>query len=88
MGPMTFEKSISMSRNIALQEHRTLENYQIVVNDIQPGSWDWSQGEPPKEHPAYYLRFCKSFSRMGGDFLYLELDNKAFIQHLYHRLCG
>ena len=87
VGPMTFEKSIAMARNIALQENRPLEHYQIVVNDIQPGNWDWSQGEPPKDHPAYYLRFCKSYSRMGGDFLYVELDNKAFIQHLYHRLC-
>lgn len=87
MGPMIFEKSIAMARNVALQENRPLENYQIVVNDIQPGTWDWNQGEPPKDHPAYYLRFCKSFSRMGGEFHYLELDNRAFIQHLHHRLC-
>lgn len=86
MGPMVFEKSIAMARNMAIQENRPLENYQIVVNDIQPGTWDWSQGEPPKDHPAYYLRFCKSFSRMGGRFHYLELDNRAFIQHLHHRL--
>ena len=86
MGPMVFEKSIAMARNLARQENRLLENYHLVVNDIQPGSWDWSQGEPPKEHPAYYLRFCKSFSRMGGTFRYLELDNRAFIQHLHHHL--
>ncbi len=87
MAPMTFEKAIAMARNLALQENRPLENYQIVVNDIQPGTWDWTQGEPPKNHPAYYLRFCKSFSRMGGNFYYLELDNTVFIRHLYDRLC-
>ncbi len=87
MAPMTFEKAIAMARNLALQENRLLENYQIIVNDIQPGTWDWTQGEPPKTHPAYYLRFCKSFSRMGGKFHYLELDNTVFIRHLYDRLC-
>ncbi len=87
MSPMTFEKAISMARNLALQEKRSLENYYIVVNDIQPGSWNWSEGEPPKDHPAYYLRFCKSFSRMGGEFQYLELDNTLLLRHLFHRLC-
>jgi len=39
----------------------------IYVVDLQDGgNWDWTQGEPPKDNPAYYLRFCKSFARMGG----------------------
>ncbi len=87
MAPMTFEKSVSMARNIALQEGRPLKNYLLIVNDIQEGQWDWSQGEPPKNHPAYYLRFCKSFSRMGGEFKYLQLDNTLLLKSLYHRLC-
>ena len=87
MAPMTFEKSVSMARNLALQENRPLENYLLIVNDIQHGQWDWSQGEPPKNHPAYYLRFCKSFSRMGGEFQYLQLDNTLLLKSLYHRLC-
>lgn len=86
MGPMIFEKAIAMARNMALQDDRSLDNYQIVVNDIQPGNWDWRRGDPPEDNPAYYLRFCKSFSRMGGDFHYLQLDNRAFIQHLHRRL--
>ncbi|MBF0236179.1 MAG: hypothetical protein HQM12_00620 [SAR324 cluster bacterium] len=86
MAPMIFEKAISMSRNLALQENRSLENYHIFVIDIQPGSWDWHQGEPPKNHPAYYLRFCKSFSRMGGKFEYLEMDNRLFFQYLCQEL--
>ena len=87
MGPTIFEKAIAMARNLAIQNKRPLENYQIVVNDIQAGTWNWKRGEPPKEHPAYYLRFCKSFSRMGGEFNYLQLDNRAFIQHLHRQLC-
>lgn len=81
--PMLFEKALSMARNAALQEGRVLENYRIVVNDIQPSPWDWKQGEPPKDNPAYYLRFFKTFSRMGGKCNYIELDNKDFLHNLY-----
>ncbi|MBC8551659.1 MAG: hypothetical protein H8D23_18590 [Candidatus Brocadiales bacterium] len=86
MAPMIIEKAISMARNVAVQEKRSFEDFQIFVNDIQPGGWDWTQGEPPRSHPAYYLRSCKSFSRMGGHFQYFEMDNRVFIQHLVHRL--
>jgi len=50
------------------------------------GHWDWSRGEPPKDNPAYYLRFCKSYSRMGGDMRYLQCDNVSFLHHLLHEL--
>ena len=43
-------------------------------------------GEPPKTNPAYYLRFCKSYSRMGGEMHYLQCDNAAFLHNLYHLL--
>jgi hypothetical protein len=57
------------------------------VVDIQDGGgWDWTSGEPPKSNPAYYLRFCKSYSRMGGSMHYLQCDNAAFIHNLYHAL--
>ena len=48
--------------------------------------WDWTTGEPPKTNPAYYLRFCKSYSRMGGRMNYLQCDNASFIHHLYRAL--
>jgi hypothetical protein len=55
----------------------------MYVVDIQDsGNWDWSRGEPPKDNPAYYLRFCKSFSRMGGVMKYVQCDNAAFLHHL------
>jgi hypothetical protein len=57
------------------------------VVDLQDGgNWDWTKGEPPKDNPAYYLRFCKSFARMGGDMRYLQCDNVAFLQHLLQEL--
>ncbi|MCA9047353.1 MAG: hypothetical protein KDA89_01410 [Planctomycetaceae bacterium] len=88
MGPQVFEKSLSCVNNLRLQSGRPIvQEHTICVVDLQDGgNWDWSQGEPPKSNPAYYLRFCKSFSRMGGQMHYLQCDNVAFIHNLYHEL--
>lgn len=88
MAPQVFEKSISCVNNIRLQESRAIvHGHTIYVVDIQDGgNWDWTKGEPPKDNPAYYLRFCKSFSRMGGAMHYLQVDNAAFLHNLYHLL--
>ena len=88
MGPQVFEKSLSCVNNLRLQNGRSIvKNHSIHVVDLQDsGNWDWTRGEPPKENPAYYLRFCKSFSRMGGAMHYLQCDNLAFVQHLLHEL--
>jgi hypothetical protein len=88
MGPQVFEKSLSCVNNLRLQQKRKIvSGHSIFVVDLQDGgNWDWTQGEPPKSSPAYYLRFCKSYSRMGGRMQYLQCDNLAFIQNLYHTL--
>lgn len=87
MGPQVFEKSVSCVNNLRLQSGRNIvSGHKTYVVDLQDGGgWDWSQGEPPKSNAAYYLRFCKSYSRMGGDMQYLQCDNAAFIHNL-HRL--
>ncbi len=88
MGPQVFEKSLSCVNNLRRQGGRSVvRGHRIWVVDLQDGGgWDWSQGEPPKTNPAYYLRFCKSFSRMGGAMQYLQCDNLVFVHHLYHEL--
>ena len=87
MSPMIFEKSLSMARNIAIQQGRKIENFMIAVNDIQEGKWDWNKGEPPKDNPAYYLRFCKTFNRMGARALhYIQEDNRNFLLSLYQSI--
>lgn len=84
MGPQVFEKSLSCVNNLRLQAGRPIVNgHTIYVVDLQDGgNWDWTKGEPPKESPAYYLRFCKSFSRMGGEMKYVQSDNAVFLQNL------
>ncbi|MCE9531849.1 MAG: hypothetical protein K8T89_12100 [Planctomycetes bacterium] len=88
MGPQVFEKSNSCVNNLRLQSGReVVKDHSIYVVDLQDGGgWDWTQGEPPKTNPAYYLRFCKSYSRMGGRMKYLQCDNAAFIHHLSREL--
>jgi hypothetical protein len=87
MSPMIFEKSLSMARNLARQRGETIEDHFMLVADLAPSTWDWTKGgEPPAENPAYYLRYCKSFSRMGGTMRYLSADNRDLLLGLRRRL--
>ena len=38
------------------------------------------------DNPAYYLRYCKTFSRMGGTMRYLSADNRQFLLSLLRQL--
>jgi hypothetical protein len=86
MSPMVFEKSLSISQNLAIQRGQHIENHYIFVNDLSESTWDWTQGEPPEDNPAYYLRYNKSFSRMGGVMRYLQADNRDFLLALTRSL--
>lgn len=88
MAPQVFEKSLSCVNNLRRQAGRNVvTDFNLRVVDLQDGGhWDWSRGEPPKDNPAYYLRFCKSFARMGGSMQYLPCDNRAFLHNLLHLL--
>lgn len=88
MGPQVFEKALSCVNNLRLQEGKgVVKGHTFYVVDLQDGGhWDWTTGEPPKSNPAYYLRFCKSYSRMGGTLNYSQCDNMTFLHHLYKRL--
>ena len=81
MSPMIFEKSLSMVNNLAIQQtgHPLTTHFMVVV-DLAAAPWDWQKnGEPPPDNPAYYLRYCKTFSRMGGQLRYLTADNRDFL---------
>ncbi|MCA9229368.1 MAG: hypothetical protein KDA57_01845 [Planctomycetales bacterium] len=86
MSPMIFEKSLSMSQNLAIQRGEHIDGHYIQVVDLAKSDWDWSQGEPPEDNPAYYLRYNKTFSRMGGTLNYLQADNRDFLLTLTRQL--
>ena len=86
MSPMVFEKSMSITRNVAIQNNSQIDNHFILVVDLQKSHWDWTKGEPPETNPDYYLRYNKSFSRMGGEMAYLSADNRDFLLALCQKL--
>lgn len=87
MSPMVFEKSLSMSQNLELQAGRKISRHHMVVVDLADSVWDWQKdGEPPTDSPAYYLRYCKTFSRMGGVMRYVSAHNRDFLLTLLQQL--
>lgn len=87
MSPQIFEKALSVANNLLLQEGKQVKDHHMTVVDLQDsGGWDWTRGEPPKDSPAYYLRFCKTFARMGGELDYICGDNRAVLANLVNRL--
>lgn len=87
LSPMIFEKSLAMSRNVARQEGRSITDFAIHVVDLAESTWDWTRdGEPPQTDPAYYHRYCKTFSRMGGRMTYCGADNRSWFVALLNEL--
>jgi phosphoheptose isomerase len=87
MSPMIFEKSLSMSQNLEMQEGRHIDQHYMLIVDLAESTWDWSRdGEPPMDNPAYYLRYCKTFNRMGGTMHYMCADNREFLTALREAL--
>jgi hypothetical protein len=87
MSPMIFEKSLSMSQNLEIQRGSHIDRHFMLIVDLAESDWDWAKdGEPPMDNPAYYLRYCKTFNRMGGEMHYLTADNRDFLLELYQQL--
>lgn len=88
MSPQVFEKAFSAANNLRAQQGQPfIRDHSIAIVDLQDsGGWDWSQGEPPRDNPAYYLRYCKTFYRMGGTLDYIQCDNRTVLANLLHAL--
>jgi len=87
MSPMIFEKSLSMSQNLQIQNGSHINDHYMLIVDIAKSTWDWQKnGEPPQSDPGYYLRYLKTFNRMGGIMKYLAADNRDFLLALYQEL--
>jgi hypothetical protein len=87
MSPMIFEKSLSMSQNLQIQNGKHIDDHYMLIVDLAKSTWDWQKnGEPPQTDPGYYLRYLKTFNRMGGIMKYLSADNRDFLLALYQAL--
>ena len=86
MSPMVFEKAFAMAQNVENQRGSGIANHHITVVDLMESHWDWSKGEPPEDNPDYYMRYNKSFSRVGGTMQYVSADNRDFLLALVREL--
>ncbi len=100
MSPQVFEKAFSIANNLRQADGRPfIRDHHVVIVDIQPSAgWDFTrEDEPPMNHPAYYLRWCKTFARMtaphagagpGGKLDYIQCDNRTVLHGLVARLAS
>jgi len=59
MAPEVFLKALSMSRNVAIQNNKTINHFSTLVCDLHDLPADFRK-EPSKDNPAYYFRPWKT----------------------------
>ena len=89
MGPEVYLKAISMARNVARQEQKSIRRFTTAVFDIREIGADIHQ-EAPKSDPAYYFRPYKTVLvrtvKDGGESFYVKGDHRRTFPALYHLL--
>jgi hypothetical protein len=89
MGPEVYLKTLSMARNVARQEGRSISDFTTAVFDLLPLGDDFS-AEPPKSDPRYYYRPWKTILVRtvadGGRSHYVCGDHRDTIRTLWKRL--
>ncbi|VAX23819.1 FIG00605929: hypothetical protein [hydrothermal vent metagenome] len=91
MGPEVFLKALSMARNVAHTENRTIRRFTTLVCDLHPIPGDFCS-EPPKSQPEYYFRPFKTMLIRtvadGGESFYVQGDHSETIPRLWTILTG
>ena len=88
MGPEVYLKALSMSRNVARQEGRSIAHFTTAVFDLlELGDYT---AEAPKTDPRYYYRPFKTILvrtvQDGGESYYIQGDHRVTIPNLHRRL--
>ena len=91
MGPEVYLKALSMARNVAHQEGKTIKRFTTAVFDLLDLGGDTSH-EAPKDDPRYYFRPYKTILvrsvAEGGESFYVKGDHRQTLPALYHLLDG
>ncbi|MGB9619083.1 MAG: hypothetical protein ACPL7K_01570 [Armatimonadota bacterium] len=89
MGPEVYLKALSMARNVARQEGRSLSRFTTAVFDMLELGDDLSK-EAPKTEPRYYYRPFKTILVRtvadGGESFYIKGDHRITFPNLWKRL--
>jgi hypothetical protein len=90
-GPEVYLKALSMARNVARSQGRSVAQFVTAVFDLVPLPGDFRQGTPPKTEPAYYYRPWKTILVRtvadGGTSFYFQGDHQVTIPNLHAALC-
>lgn len=88
MGPEVYLKALSMARNVAMQEGRTIRHFTTGVFDLVSLDADALHQEAPKTTATYYFRPCKTILVRtvadGGESHYVQGDHRLTVPTLYH----
>jgi hypothetical protein len=86
MGPEVYLKALSMSRNVARQEGRSIRHFTTGVFDLVPLEGDYRQ-QAPKTDPRYYYRPWKTILVRtvadGGESYYIQGDHRHTLPALH-----
>jgi hypothetical protein len=89
MGPEVYLKALSMARNVARQESKSITHFTTAVFDLHDLGPDF-RVEAPKGTAAYYYRPYKTILvrtvQDGGESFYIQGDHVVTVPNLYHRL--
>ena len=85
MGPEVYLKALSMARNVAHQEGRTITRFTTAAFDLVPIDGQF-KAEAPKSNPQYYYRPWKTVLVRtvadGGESFYVCGDHRQTLPHL------
>ncbi|MCI0682262.1 MAG: hypothetical protein L0Y71_09170 [Gemmataceae bacterium] len=85
MGPEVYLKALSMARNVAHQEGRTIRQFTTGVFDLIEIGDDYRK-QAPKSDPRYYYRPWKTILVRtvadGGESFYVQGDHRVTVPHL------
>ncbi len=85
-GPEVYLKALSMARNVARQEGRSIAHFTTAVFDLLPLEGEDYQKEAPKSDPRYYYRPWKTILARtvadGGESFYIQGEHRKTVTHL------
>src|SRR3954452_14621018 len=91
MGPELYLKALSMARNVARQEGRSIRDFTTAVFDLVPIQGDYRR-ELPKSDPGYYFRPQKTILVRtvadGGESFYFCGPHRATLPALWRSVTG
>jgi hypothetical protein len=92
MGPEVYLKALTMARNVAHQEGRSIRKFTTAVMDLVSLGDDDLDREAPKTDPRYYFRPFKTILVRtvadGGQSYYIQGDHRSTVPTLYSLIVG